>query len=128
VDPLPDDVQQFLQSHIDSIEQLELLRVLGENPAREWSDVELGGSVQAGAESLQTHLTALHARGMLNRVHRDQQHFWKYGPATSDLEAKVRRLLELYGQRPVTMIRLVYQRPASALRVFSDAFRLRKGE
>jgi len=128
LDPLPDDVQKFLQSHIDSIEQLELLRVLGENPTREWSDVELGGSVQAAAESLNAHLAALHARGMLSRVRRDDRSFWKYGPASSDLEAKVRRLLELYGQRPVTMIRLVYQRPASALRVFSDAFRLRKGE
>jgi hypothetical protein len=128
LDPLPDDVLQFLQSHIDSIEQLELLRVLGENPAREWSDVELGGSVQVAADSLNAHLTALHGRGMLSRVRLDEHNFWKYGPATPDLENKVRRLLEIYGQRPVSMIRLVYQRPASALRVFSDAFRLRKGE
>jgi hypothetical protein len=128
LDPLPDDVLQFLQSHIDSIEQLELLRVLGENPAREWSDVELGGSVQVAADSLHAHLAALHTRGMLSRIRRDEKYHWKYGPASADLEAKVRRLLELYGQRPVSMIRLVYQRPASALRVFSDAFRLRKGE
>jgi hypothetical protein len=128
LDPLPDDVLQFLQSHIDSIEQLELLRVLGEHPAREWSDTELGGSVQVAGDTLEAHLAALHNRGMLSRIRRDEKYCWKYGPATADLEAKVRRLLEVYSQRPVTMIRLVYQRPASALRVFSDAFRLRKGE
>lgn len=128
MDPLPEDVQQFLQSHIDSIEQLELLRVLGEAPTREWLDAELGGSVQVAADSLSAHLAALHGRGLLSRVRRDEQTLWKYGPASKDLELKVRRLLELYCQRPVSMIRLVYQRPASALRVFSDAFRLRKGE
>ena len=128
MDPLPEDVQQFLQSHIDSIEQLELLRVLGEHPAREWSDAELVGSVQVAGDTLEAHLAALHTRGMLSRIRRDDKYYWKYGAASADLEAKVRRLLELYGQRPVSMIRLVYQRPASALRVFSDAFRLRKGE
>ena len=32
----------------------------------------------------------------------------------------------LYNTRPVTLVRALYDRPATALRSFSDAFRLRK--
>jgi DNA-binding MarR family transcriptional regulator len=34
----------------------------------------------------------------------------------------------LYNTRPVTLVRLIYERPPAALRSFSDAFRLRNPE
>lgn len=38
----------------------------------------------------------------------------------------VARLLQIYRQRPVSMIKLVYKRAKDSLRAFADAFRFRK--
>jgi hypothetical protein len=34
----------------------------------------------------------------------------------------------MYNSRPVTLVRAIYDRPASAARSFADAFRVRKTE
>jgi hypothetical protein len=44
------------------------------------------------------------------------------------LQELVDRLLQLYRERPVTMIKMVYERAKDPLRKFADAFRLRKEE
>ena len=53
--------------------------------------------------------------------------FARHGPvpALADL---VVRLLQLYKERPVTLIKMVYARAKDPLRTFADAFRLRKEE
>jgi hypothetical protein len=126
LDPLPDDVRQFLEAHIDSIEQLELLRVLGDDPSREWKVHEIAARVQAAAELAEAHVAALHGRGLLLREEREGEVYCRYGPQSEAMAEPLRRLLEQYKERPVTMIRLVYSRPASSLRSFSDAFKFRK--
>lgn len=41
LDPFPEEIKKFIDANIESIEQLEILRVLGECPQREWSFAEL---------------------------------------------------------------------------------------
>jgi DNA-binding IclR family transcriptional regulator len=110
------------------VEQLEILRILGEAPTREWSHEEIVGHVQVSPEAAQSHLQALEKSGLLRCRRTPDGTYCQYGPHTQELENKVRRLLEVYQQRPVTMIRLVYERPAASLRDFADSFRLRKKE
>jgi hypothetical protein len=128
LDPLPDDVRQFLESSIDSLEQLETLRVLGEDPAKEWPVDELSRQIQSTTDQTPKDLSILEGRGMLRCVRREGRVLCSFGPKSSDLESQIHRLLELYLQRPVTMIRMLYERKANVLRDFSDAFRFRKGE
>ena len=128
MEAFPEDVRQFLRSCISSVEQLEILRVMGEDRTREWSAREICEKAQVSAESCQAHLEALHEHGILRVERTASRIYFQFGPTTAELEQKVRRLLELYRQRPVTMIRMVYERPASSLRDFADAFRLRKKE
>lgn len=126
MDPFPDDVRQFLDSAVASVEQLEILRILGEDLAREWGADELGAQIQSTLEMTQADLTALEARGVLRCVRREGRVFCRLSPHSPELESQIRRLLELYRQRPVTMIRMVYERKGSALRDFSDAFKFKK--
>lgn len=128
MEPFPEDVRKFLESHIASVEQLEILRVLGEAPDREWSDEEIRGQVQVSEESVKAHLQSLQERGLLRSRRAEARIYCQYGAQSAKLAEQVRRLLELYRQRPVTMIRMVYERPSMSLREFSDAFRLRKKE
>ena len=50
----------------------------------------------------------------------------RHGAKSPEIAAQVAKLLDAYRQRPVTMIKLVYERANERLRAFSDAFRLRK--
>lgn len=128
MEPFPEDMRRFLETNIEVVDQLEILRVLGADPEREWRPADLARDVQTPPEAIIPHLTALHGRGLLVKFTRGSEVFCRYGPNTPELEAKVRRLLQLYQERPVTMINMVYARARDALRSFSDAFRLRKGD
>jgi hypothetical protein len=126
LDPFPEDVRQFLAANIDSLEQLETLRILGEDASREWELAEIAGKVQTPEDATLAHLTVLEARGLLRSERREKCTVFRYGPRTPELELQIRNLLELYRQRPVSMIRMVYQRADNTLKDFSDAFKFRR--
>jgi hypothetical protein len=98
----------FLSANVGSIEQLEILRVLGEGRDREWDLRTLAGEVQTGPQAVKSHVGALHARGLLT-VSASPVTSCRHGARTPELAAMVERLLRLYRERPVTMIRMLYQ-------------------
>jgi hypothetical protein len=53
---------------------------------------------------------------------------YRYAPATPALHRAVGMLLQMYNQRPVTLVRALYARPSTAVQSFADAFRLRPEE
>jgi predicted ArsR family transcriptional regulator len=61
----PDDVRRFIDRYVESIDQLEILRLLWENPAAEWTEAALAAEVQAPPQAVAAHLAALAARGLL---------------------------------------------------------------
>lgn len=123
MEPLPQEIVDFLLKNISSIEQLEILRVLNEKPEKEWEASELGPLVQASAEVVASHVIAMENRGLLTFVDK-KTHLCRFGPKP-DLTDMVEQLLQFYQQRPVSMIRLVYDRATIHLRTFSDSFRLK---
>ena len=128
MEPLPDDIRRFLDGNIETIDQLEVLRVLGEKPDREWTPALLSAEVQADPQLVAAHIVALQGRGLLTAQTRGAELIARHGARTPELQALVGRLLQLYRERPVTMIKLVYERAKDPLRKFADAFRLRKEE
>jgi hypothetical protein len=128
VGPFPDEIRRFLDANIESIDQLEILRVLGENPTREFTAAVLAATISADPAAVATHLSAMHGRGLLTAETRGGEPVARYGPATAALGDLVGRLLQHYKERPVSMIKLVYDRAKDPLRSFADAFRLRPPE
>lgn len=127
MDPLPEDVRRFLHATIRTVDELELLRLLGEQPARDWTAEELGAALQIAPPAAAGHLADLLSRGLVARTAGGGPPAWRYGPATPDLQVGMANLLLAYRERPVTMIKAVYARPSDdPLRSFADAFRLRK--
>jgi predicted ArsR family transcriptional regulator len=126
VEPFPEDLIRFMNTHVESIDQLEILRVLGEDREKEWDSVALAAEVQATPQAVRAHLTAMQGRGLLATMARGAGLACRYGASSPELEQMVGRLLQMYKERPVTMIKMVYGRTKDPLRDFSDAFRLRK--
>jgi hypothetical protein len=112
--------------NVESIDQLEILRVLGEDREKEWDSVALAVAVQAEPQAVRAHLAAMQSRGLLATTARGAGFCCRYGVAAPELETMVERLLQMYKERPVTMIKMVYERARDPLRAFADAFRIRK--
>lgn len=128
MDPIPEEVGRFLDANVETIDQLEILRLLGEDPAREWNAADLAREVQSAPPALLKHLAALQGRGLVQTVARDGGPCYRHGPANPELERQLRGLLQFYRERPVTTINRVYSRARSVLQSFADAFRIRKEE
>lgn len=126
VKSVPEEVERFLDENVESIDQLEVLRVLGEQPGKEWRAAELAREVQAGEEALASHLAALHSRGIVALVPQGAEQLWRHGARTPELERLVSHLLQVYKERPVTLIKMVYARTGARLRAFAEAFRVRE--
>lgn len=50
---------------------------------------------------------------------------FQYGPRTVPDREDVDALALMYHQRPVTLVKLVYEQPSTPVKSFADAFRLR---
>lgn len=126
LEPFPEEIKRFLDANIDTVEQLEILRVLHGTPDKEWSALALVREIQASPQAIVAHLNALHGRGLLTLVSRGSDLLYRKGARSPELGQSLDRLLELYGQRPVTMINMVYARSREMLQTFANAFRIRK--
>jgi hypothetical protein len=126
MEPIPQDVVAFLDANVESFEQLELLRILGQSPDREWQLAELAHEVQTDLQTAARHAAALGGRGLLTQVTRGAETAFRYGCEKPALERQLRGMLTAYNERPVSMIKLVYAQASNPLRAFSDAFRVRK--
>jgi predicted transcriptional regulator len=52
---------------------------------------------------------------------------FKYNPQSQALRTAVEELALMYNERPVTLVRAIYDRPASPVTSFAEAFRVRGG-
>jgi SOS-response transcriptional repressor LexA len=125
VDPIPEEVRRFITANIASVEDLEILRILGTDRNREWSVPALAREVQASPQAVAAHLATLENRGLL-RLLRGTELTCRFGPTIPEQAPLLERLLAFYNERPVTLIRMVYSLPPNTLQTLADAFRIRK--
>jgi predicted ArsR family transcriptional regulator len=125
VGPIPSDIKEFLFANIDSVDQLEILRLVVGEPQKEHSALSLAQELQIALQTVEAHVNALSARGLLT-ITNQQPLTCKHGPQTKELEAGVQELVKTYLERPVSLIKMVYEKPKEQIKTFADAFRLKK--
>lgn len=119
------DVQALIADQIDSVVQLEVLLLLHADPARSWQPAEVAKELRIEANSSRDQLDQLCGRGLLVCDDATPRNY-RYAPRTPELERAVPALARAYAERRVTVINLIYSKPADALRSFADAFRIRR--
>lgn len=124
---LPQEIQEFIFQNIDSLEQIEVLLLLSGSPERTWTPNEVNIQLRSSAESVQKRLQSLVARGLVAEVD-SQTHAHQYRPATPTLAHAVDQLAENYRERRLKVIECIFSKPISSLRIFADAFRIRKDQ
>ena len=119
------NVEQFIHDNINSMEQLEVLVLLAGDPQQEWSATRVSQELRIQPESAAMRLADLHDKGILALRQEDELQY-SYKPNTGALEEAVRGLISTYEERRVTVINLIFSKPVDNVRVFADAFRLKK--
>lgn len=104
--PIPEYLLRFLDANVDSIEQLEILRLVAESPARQWTTQELVAQAQAPAAAI----TALERRGLLLSQAVGSDVVYCAAPLEQGTARVLAELLQLYNERPVTLIKHLYSR------------------
>jgi hypothetical protein len=121
-DTFPDDVRRFIAAHINSVEQLEVLLLLRRGQRQQWTADEVNREIRSSVAAVAMRLRDLTAHGLLTV---NGEHY-QYGPKDPHLDPLIGRLADLYRERSVSVITLIYAPPVDELRAFSDAFKLRK--
>lgn len=124
-DPITDLVLQFLDANVDTIQQLEILRILGEDRERDWKASELASASQTKPAALPGQLAPLEQRGLIKTEQAGPELTCRFAPKTETLAKQLEDLLHAYQARPVSLIKRVYERTRQ-LSAFADSFRLRK--
>lgn len=124
-DDFPAAIRQFIAEHIQSLAQLEGLLLLRGSAERQWQAAEVAKALYTTADGCAAQLTHLARHGLVKATPPPDVRF-QYGPASDDLDRLVGELAVVYQERRVTVITLIYSKPAGNVQAFADAFRLRK--
>ncbi len=123
---IPDDVKRLLAERITSVEQLEMLLLLRGQPERAWTAAELSDELRSHPSSVAEQLDELLAQGFVRMIEGSPARY-RYSPPNG-VGTTVDRLARAYAERRYRVIELIFSKPIEKLKVFADAFRLRKGE
>ena len=121
---IPANVRAFLNDHVESVVQVEVLLLLYADPGRTFATSDVVSALRIEPAWAEAQLSNLVARGMLAEAGAAGSYRW--APRTAEIEAAVAGLARAYADRRVTVIGLIYAKPADPLRSFADAFRIRR--
>jgi DNA-binding IclR family transcriptional regulator len=122
---LPRNLRNFIAGNIQSVEQLEILCLLAEDPSRSWSTMEACRRIQSTEKSVQEGLRYFVAHDLLTT---DGNGSFRFSPKTTELGAVALDLIKTYRERRVSVIETIYKKPMDPVQHFADAFRLRKDQ
>ena len=125
--PVPETVDRFLARYISSIEQLEILLLLAEQPDRSFLDSEIAQAIYTNTGSVVRRLKKMQEDRLI-AVSGDPDPLYTYAPETAELRIAVTQVARTYRERRVAVTTLIASRPMDNVRAFSDAFRLGKKE
>lgn len=119
---LPADVRAFLDSHIFSASQLEVLLLLHAEPGRGRTLAEVGKQMRLPSSSIGPWLDAFVYRELITR---DGDHYlWQ--PGDGSATPVLDEVADSYARRRTTVERYLYARGQDPLTRFADAFRFRR--
>lgn len=129
-EPLPQDVQAILRTHIESYEHLSILLFVHRESARHWSEAQLSCELRIPAPLAATALGSLQDAGLISVESKAGLLRYKYA-ATGATDATIARLASEYLENPVRIVKFMSANAiervrTSALRAFADAFLLKK--
>ena len=124
---IPDDVQGFILSNIDSIAQLEALLFLRDHPQEKWRCKTVAERIYISEPQAAALLAKLVARGFIVAEGMEPTAF-SYQPKSEDIARSIDQLAAVYSKYLVPVTNLVHQKSRRDIVEMTDAFKLKKEE
>jgi hypothetical protein len=122
----PDELRAFIRDHVPDVDASELLLFLAREPGRRYDLADLIAALRPTVITeavARKHLALFQERGLVVST---SANTYEYAPDTPQLDALVNALGKVYRERPVTMVRMIYDLKDEKIRSFADAFRIKK--
>ena len=120
---IPEDAQQMIQRHLATMDHVELLMVLRGTREDSFTLPQLAEKMRKPAPIVEQCLESLTRGGLAAQL---SDGTYRYAAREERLDRTAEAVVRLYNERPVTLVRLLYERPPTAVNTFADAFKLRK--
>jgi hypothetical protein len=118
--PISDRLRRLIADDIFSVEQVEILMLLRQEPARLWTCAEVNDRIKSSVSSVAARLADLTQRGLVH----DVGGRFRYAPS-ADKQAALDDLAAAYANRRFTIIDLIFAKSGDKLRVFARALHLK---
>lgn len=119
------ELEQLIESSLDSVWTLELLLLLHGRRSTSWTEDRLVEELRSSASVVRRAIAALLAGGLVCEA---EGGTYAYAPATPEVDALVQRLAEEFRSRPDAVRRMIVMPKDEKLNTFSDAFLFRKSD
>jgi hypothetical protein len=119
------EILQFIDQHIESLAQLEILLLLRKDVERQWDAEEIAKALYITPEMAGLLLADVGRRGFAKVVSPSQARY-SYQSPDANADRLMGELASIYQDRRVAVISLIYSKPINKVQTFADAFRLRK--
>lgn len=122
---LSGELELFIASEIQSLEQLEILFLLSGNPHKWWTAKSVYEVVKSSLQSVQERLNQMVQRGLIKEETGSEVHY-QFAPADEGMWRIVAELRDAYKERSVKVVQAIYSKPPDGVQEFARAFRVRK--
>lgn len=119
---ITDDVRTMILRHLPTMDHVELLSVLRSGREEVFSRAQLATQMRKPEQLVDLCLESLAGAGMVAKLSGGE---YRYSAHDERHDQTAEAVIKLYNERPVTLVRLLYDRP-TAVATFADAFNLRK--
>ncbi|HUF66366.1 MAG TPA: hypothetical protein VMM17_10380 [Gemmatimonadaceae bacterium] len=117
-------LRDLIDHHLGSIDEIEVLLAVFAKRGELMAPASVSAAAQKPEPVAREHLKQLAGRGFV--VHHASDDAYSYPVRAAEVDEAIEQLSRMYHQRPVTLIRALYDRPSTAVLSFADAFRLRR--
>jgi hypothetical protein len=121
---IPPEAVRFIQRHVRSVAELDLLLLLRTDPQKEWTAEQLCRELRLDQSWCEATLSRQVSESLLQRTS-DRQALYQYRPV-ADLDQAITAVAQAYLLHRVRVIELIYSRPKDNIRAIADAFRFAK--
>jgi DNA-binding MarR family transcriptional regulator len=112
---VPEDLQDLLRQHVESIDQLEVLALLREQEPRAWIAEDVARRLNLPVSAARAALQQLSGRGLLAVSALEEAEF-SYRPLGGELRERTERLLQLYATERAAVMRVLSSNAIARLR------------
>lgn len=125
---IPLEVTALVHRSLPTMVHIELLLLLARTAPKEWTRHALAAELRSSPALVAAALADLETARLAESLPGAEPPQHRLGAGDEATRQTIAKLQDVYDRLPVTLIKMLYNRPPSAAKAFADAFRVRPSE